>query len=92
MYLQDDTLSGQESSLDIATKANLENLVEIGERILKKPVSKVNLETGEFEPANQGTNEEALKRFAKILSQEKLLRLARSPHGRLVLSSKRVTQ
>ncbi|KAJ9166201.1 hypothetical protein P3X46_020983 [Hevea brasiliensis] len=88
LRIQDDTLSGIESSVDIATRDNLENLVKVGERLLKKPVSKVNLETGTFEPTNQGTNEEALKRFAKLLSQEKQVRLARSPHGRLLLNSK----
>ncbi|KAF2309872.1 hypothetical protein GH714_005433 [Hevea brasiliensis] len=87
LRIQDDTLSGIESSVDIATR-EFENLVKVGERLLKKPVSKVNLETGTFEPTNQGTNEEALKRFAKLLSQEKQVRLARSPHGRLLLNSK----
>lgn len=60
---QDDTLSGTTASLDIATNQNLKNLVKIGEGLLKKPVSRVNLETGIFEPVeNEGTNEQALKR------------------------------
>ncbi|GMP23778.1 hypothetical protein CsSME_00001254 [Camellia sinensis var. sinensis] len=63
LRIQDDTLSGQVSSVDIATKENLEDLVKVGERLLKKPVSSVNLETGLYEPSNQGTNEEALMRY-----------------------------
>ncbi|CAL5364042.1 unnamed protein product [Camellia sinensis] len=81
LRIQDDTLSGQVSSVDIATKENLEDLVKVGERLLKKPVSSVNLETGLYEPSNQGTNEEALMRLAKILSREKQLRGLRSPQG-----------
>ncbi|KAF5959761.1 hypothetical protein HYC85_000970 [Camellia sinensis] len=81
LRIQDDTLSGQVSSVDIATKENLEDLVKVGERLLKKPVSCVNLETGLYEPSNQGTNEEALIRLAKILSREKQLRGLRSPQG-----------
>lgn len=62
--MQDDTLTGINSSFDISTKENLENLCQIGERLLKKPASKVNLKTGEFEPIENGeTNEEALIRY-----------------------------
>ncbi|KAI5591328.1 hypothetical protein BDE02_04G071900 [Populus trichocarpa] len=58
---EDDTLTGTSSSVDIATKENLENLVKVGEELLKKPVSRVNLDTGVFEPINfKMTNEEAL--------------------------------
>ncbi|MBA0828086.1 hypothetical protein Goarm_012808, partial [Gossypium armourianum] len=60
LRIQDDTLSGAVTSVDISTKENLENLVKLGEELLKKPVSRVNLETGKFEPVDQGTNEEAL--------------------------------
>ncbi|KAL7253622.1 hypothetical protein ACSBR1_008039 [Camellia fascicularis] len=81
LRIQDDTLSGQVSSVDIATKENLEDLVKVGERLLKKPVSSVNLETSLYEPSNQGTNEEALIGLAKILSREKHLRGLRSPQG-----------
>ncbi|XP_048131279.1 patatin-like protein 2 isoform X3 [Rhodamnia argentea] len=82
LRIQDDTLSGVLSSVDVATKRNLNDLVKTGEALLKKPVSRVNLETGVCEPtSNQETNEEVLIRFAKLLSQERLLRHARSPHG-----------
>ncbi|KAL1315639.1 hypothetical protein AAHE18_16G273500 [Arachis hypogaea] len=81
LRIQDDTLIGNDSSVDISTKENLERLCQIGDNLLKKPVSRVNLENGQIEPLeNGGTNEEALKRFAKILSQERRLRDMRSPH------------
>ncbi|KAF7142219.1 hypothetical protein RHSIM_Rhsim05G0085700 [Rhododendron simsii] len=63
LRIQDDTLSGQVSSVDIATTKNLKKLVKVGEELLKKPVSRVNLETGIYEPSNQGTNAEALMRY-----------------------------
>ncbi|KAK4860339.1 hypothetical protein QYF36_021581 [Acer negundo] len=81
LRIQDDTLSRNESSVDIATKEDLDSLVRVGEKLLKKPVSKVNFETGVFEPCNQGTNEQALIKIAEVLSKEKRIRDMRSPHG-----------
>ncbi|KAL5705807.1 Proteolipid protein 2 [Ranunculus cassubicifolius] len=81
LRIQDETLGVTESSTDISTKENLEALVEVGNNLLKKPVSRVNLQTGVSEPLkNGGTNEEALKRFAELLSYERNLRESRSPH------------
>ncbi|KAK9269234.1 hypothetical protein L1049_001004 [Liquidambar formosana] len=81
LRIQDDTLNGTDSSVDVATKENLDKLVRIGERLLTKPVSRVKLGTGLPEPVGNGdTNAEALKKFAKLLSEEKRLREARSPH------------
>ena len=61
--------------MDLATKENLERLVEIGTKLLEKPVSRVNLETGRFENVEaDGTNAEALTRFAKLLSEERKFR------------------
>ncbi|GMY12693.1 patatin-like protein 2 [Fagus crenata] len=77
LRIQEDTLTGNVSSVDVATKENLDDLVKVGEGLLKKPVSRVNLETGLLERSGQETNEEALIRFAKQLSQEKRLRHAR---------------
>ncbi|XP_040934433.1 patatin-like protein 3 [Gossypium hirsutum] len=74
----DDTLTGDASSVDIATEKNLKYLVQIGAKLLKKPVSRVNWETGKYEAVEgeSSTNEEALVDFAKKLSQERKLRLA----------------
>jgi len=61
---QENTLKGDLASVDIATTENLNNLVKVGENLLKKTVTRVNLDTGLYEPApDKGTNEEALKRF-----------------------------
>ncbi|XP_042494288.1 patatin-like protein 2 [Macadamia integrifolia] len=80
LRIQDDSLTGAVSSVDISTQGNLENLVEVGEELLKKPVSRVNVETGHTELVENGvTNAEALKKFAKLLSDERRLRDATGP-------------
>ncbi|KAI7746933.1 hypothetical protein M8C21_020662 [Ambrosia artemisiifolia] len=79
LRVQDDTLSGEVASLDLTTRKNLEDLAQVGEDLLKKPVSKVNLGTGLNEPYHCTTNAEALTRFAKILAKEKNTRELRSP-------------
>ncbi|XP_059670925.1 patatin-like protein 2 [Cornus florida] len=72
LRIQDDTLMGEEASVDVATTKNLQKLVQIGKQLLKKRVSMVNLETGKFEELEtKGTNEEALACFAKLLSDER---------------------
>uniref|UniRef100_A0A0A0LQ30 Patatin n=2 Tax=Cucumis sativus TaxID=3659 RepID=A0A0A0LQ30_CUCSA len=76
LRIQDDTLTGDLASVDIATRENLNKLVETGEALLKKPVSRVNLETGQFEEAGEGSNENALADFARLLSEERKLRLS----------------
>lgn len=52
-----------ESSMDLATKSNLENLVRIGEKMLKNRVAHMNIDTGDYEsiPDNV-TNDQELKR------------------------------
>jgi hypothetical protein len=49
--------------------------VEIAKELLKKPVSRVNLDTGKFEEIKDGgtTNEEALASFAELLVEERKL-------------------
>ncbi|KAL7141342.1 hypothetical protein ABFS83_08G047000 [Erythranthe nasuta] len=72
LRIQEDNLAGDTSSVDIATVKNMQTLVEIGQSLLKKSVSRVNLETGRQEPVQgEGTNAEALARFAKLLSDER---------------------
>ncbi|KAG6766960.1 hypothetical protein POTOM_028139 [Populus tomentosa] len=79
LRIDDDKLQGDLSSVDIATKENLENLVKVGEDLLKSPVSRINLDTGGYEPVKDGgTYEEALQRFAKLLSEERKLRQSNS--------------
>ncbi|GKA02893.1 patatin-like protein 2, partial [Tanacetum coccineum] len=79
LRIQDDTLSSDLAAMDLTTPENLENLVKAGEELLKKPVTRVNLGTGIFEPYHHTTNEMALKKFAAILHKEKYVRELRSP-------------
>lgn len=66
---------GNEASVDMSTRENMQRLVEIGNKLLEKPVSRVNLDTGKFEEIEgEGTNAEALSRFAKQLSDQRKLR------------------
>ncbi|KAK3023971.1 hypothetical protein RJ639_042861 [Escallonia herrerae] len=75
LRIQEDALTGDAASVDIATKENMDALVQIGNKLLEKPVSRVNVETGMFEAVEgEGTNSEALTRFAKLLSDERKLR------------------
>nr|XP_048324836.1 patatin-like protein 2 isoform X1 [Ziziphus jujuba var. spinosa]XP_048324837.1 patatin-like protein 2 isoform X1 [Ziziphus jujuba var. spinosa] len=74
--IQDDGLKYTEASTDNSKTENLDNLVRIGNELLKKPVSAVNLETGLYEPVEgKGTNEEELVKFAKKLSDERKNRI-----------------
>ena len=69
---------GDTASVDVSSKQNLMNLVQIGKQLLKKPVSRVNLDSGVYEAVQMaGTNEEELTRFAKMLSDERRLRLGK---------------
>ncbi|KAJ0079731.1 hypothetical protein Patl1_23197 [Pistacia atlantica] len=74
-----DSLKYIEASTDNSKKENLENLEKIGNALLKKPVSAVNLETGLYEPLeDRRTYEEALVKFAERLSEERRFLLANS--------------
>nr|XP_029116423.1 patatin-like protein 2 [Elaeis guineensis] len=78
LRIQDDTLMGDTSSVDVSSKENLMKLVQIGKQLLKKPVSRVYLDSGVYEAVQMaGTNEEELTRFAKMLSDERGLRLGK---------------
>ncbi|TXG59477.1 hypothetical protein EZV62_014050 [Acer yangbiense] len=75
LRIQEDSLTGDAASMDISTNENMQKLVEIGTNLLKEPVSRVDLETGRFQKIEgEGTNEEALVEFAKLLSEERKLR------------------
>ncbi|KAI3893139.1 hypothetical protein MKW92_033682 [Papaver armeniacum] len=74
-----DDLVGITASVDISTKKNMQKLIKIGQDLLKKTMCRVNLETGISEEIEGAcTNEEALIRFVKILSNERRARLAKS--------------
>lgn len=42
-------MNGDKGSIDLSTKKNLEELVEIGKKLLDETVSRVNIDTGIFE-------------------------------------------
>ncbi|EXB86651.1 Patatin group A-3 [Morus notabilis] len=87
LRIQDDTLGYTESSVDMATEENLGNLVKIGEALLKKSISRVNLDSGIYETFHETTNEEALRRVARMLSRERMTREARSPIRKVVAAA-----
>lgn len=71
-YRQEDNLVGDTSSVDIATDENMKALEDIGRKLLNEKVSRVDIETGIFqEVEGEGTNSEALTRFAFLLSEER---------------------
>ncbi|TXG59505.1 hypothetical protein EZV62_014078 [Acer yangbiense] len=73
--LETGSLSGDAASVDIATNENLKKLAEIGKDLLKEPVSRIDVETGTFKNVEgEGTNEDALTKFAKLLSKERKIR------------------
>nr|GMD57810.1 patatin-like protein 2 [Ipomoea batatas] len=82
LRIQEENLQGTASSVDISTKENLNALEQVGKNLLKKAVSKLNLFTGQYEPIEgAGTNKDALKRFAKLLSEERKRRITVSAAG-----------
>ncbi|WVY92083.1 hypothetical protein V8G54_037597 [Vigna mungo] len=75
LRIQDDSLTGELSSVDIATEKNLNGLVQVAEELLKKKVAKINLRTGVHENVDSNeTNADALKRFAERLSKQRRFR------------------
>lgn len=67
---------GDTASVDISTSENLLKLVQVGKDLLRKPISRVNLETGLSRACPvEGTNADALTRFAKMLSNERKCRI-----------------
>uniref|UniRef100_A0A803KWY4 Patatin n=1 Tax=Chenopodium quinoa TaxID=63459 RepID=A0A803KWY4_CHEQI len=73
--IQDNSLTGVATSLDVSTKKNMQNLVKIGQELLNKPASRVDPETGFLEAIqDMGTNAEVLTRLAKRLSDKRKFR------------------
>lgn len=84
LRIQEPQLRDHTSSLDLSTEENLKALKTIGSDLLAKPVSSVNIETGYYERTteqNSKTNNDALNRFAKLLSSERKSRSTAAPSG-----------
>ncbi|KAK0605003.1 hypothetical protein LWI29_021788 [Acer saccharum] len=73
LRIHDDTLPKEVSSIDVATTENMQKLEIVGKDLLDKPVSRINLDTGRYEPVG-GPYKEKLQRFAKMLFDERKLR------------------
>ncbi|KAH9747302.1 Patatin [Citrus sinensis] len=74
LRIQDDTLTSDSAKFDNFTEENMQNLEEIGLKLLKKPVSRVDLDTGRFRKSEgEGNNDKALVRFAKQLYGQRKL-------------------
>ncbi|GJS29929.1 patatin-like protein 2 [Tanacetum coccineum] len=75
LRIQDDSLTEDLASVDLATTENLKNLENVGKVLLDKHVTWANSDTGVVEliPGG-GTNRAALDRFARKLSDERKLR------------------
>ncbi|CAD6245522.1 unnamed protein product [Miscanthus lutarioriparius] len=84
LRIQDDELKGETASVDVSTRENLNHLVDVGKALLKKPVCKVNIETGKNEPdGHRGTNEQELIHFAQMLVDERRARLHKKGNSTL---------
>ena len=86
LRIQDDELTGDTASVDVATRENLDRLVGVGRALLTRPACKVNVETGKNEPdGDRGTNEKELIHFAKMLVDERRARLKKKGNSTLAL-------
>ncbi|XP_019149981.1 PREDICTED: patatin-like protein 2 [Ipomoea nil] len=82
LRIQEDDLQGPTSKVDVTTKENLDALEEVGKKLLSKPVMKLNLLTAKNEPVPKaGTNQDALKRLAGLLSEERKRRRTAALNG-----------
>ncbi|XP_071713200.1 patatin-like protein 2 [Rutidosis leptorrhynchoides] len=72
LRIQEENLTGDQAEMDISTPENMKILEDIGKRLLEKKVSRLNIETGKYEPVeSEGTNADALTHFATLLCAER---------------------
>ncbi|KAK1422020.1 hypothetical protein QVD17_24858 [Tagetes erecta] len=72
LRIQEDNLTGEATAMDMPSPSNMKALVDIGNKLLEKPVARLDLETGKAHPVEgEGTNADALSRFATLLSAER---------------------
>ncbi|CAL5187909.1 unnamed protein product [Lathyrus oleraceus] len=83
LRIQDDTLEGELASVDLSTTDNLNNLVKVGENLLKKKFTRVNLDSGIYETVpDKGTIQEELKRFANLLTEIRKQKKSKNQNGK----------
>eukprot|EP00250_Pteridium_aquilinum_P013901 c21647_g1_i1 orf=339-1526(+) len=71
LRIQATNLSQDESSVDNASDENLQNLLQVGNTLLDKQVTSIDVATGQYIPQpNKGLNKDALFRFAQELVSE----------------------
>ncbi|XP_062228516.1 patatin-like protein 1 isoform X2 [Phragmites australis] len=79
LRIQDHNIPIEAVPVDLSTEKNLQGLVKIGEKLLHKPLSKDDCMINYIEPMPKAcdtlTNADVLTRFAKLLSDERKLRL-----------------
>ncbi|KAL6594286.1 hypothetical protein ACP70R_048479 [Stipagrostis hirtigluma subsp. patula] len=76
--------------LDGATKENMDKLIKVGEELLRMPVLQVRFEGGLWAPVrkpDEPTNDAELQRFAKMLCEERNLRLRREQKRKISATS-----
>ncbi|KAF0888607.1 hypothetical protein E2562_016074 [Oryza meyeriana var. granulata] len=79
LRIQPKELSKTMFEMDNATKDNMGDLIKIGEEVLKDRISVMDVHSAMYKQlAELGTHEEELTRLAKILSDERRLRLERT--------------
>ncbi|TVU49872.1 hypothetical protein EJB05_01211, partial [Eragrostis curvula] len=75
LRIQDKLPRGVSSQVDDASPENMRSLIGVGKAMLAKPVTTVNVETGDYEVVHgDGSNADALVRMAKQLSEERKVR------------------
>nr|GEV57535.1 patatin-like protein 2 [Tanacetum cinerariifolium] len=74
LRIQEENLTGEQKEMDISTPENMKVLEDIGKKLLVKQVSRLDLDSGRFLAVEgEGTNADALARFATLLSAERQL-------------------
>nr|GMC47183.1 patatin-like protein 2 [Ipomoea batatas] len=71
LRIQEDELEGELASVDVTTEENLKRLQEVGEKLLKKTVSKLDLLTGHYKPASSSKPSEMVWMETWVLLIEK---------------------
>ncbi|KAI3768373.1 hypothetical protein L2E82_18994 [Cichorium intybus] len=71
LRIQEENLTGDQTSVDISTMENMKALETIGKKLLEKNVSRLDVETGKIKDVREGTNAEALTHFARLLCAER---------------------